>query len=120
MSNEMKRLLKDTVRYDIIFGLIFSLILSLFLTFKIGAIFFLGTLIALINFTASGVILEYCICKNKKLMISISYFIRIAIVLIIASFFINDLKTIMAYIIGYIFHFVLLTIYWIRERKGSD
>lgn len=120
MSKEMKRLIKDIIRYDLIFGFIFSLILSLFLTFKFGAIFFLGILVASINFSASGVILEYCISKNKRLLISISYFIRIAIILIIASFFINNLKTIMAYIIGYIFHFVLLTIYWIRERKGSD
>lgn len=120
MSNEMKRLIKDIAIYDIIISFIFLCILSLMFTLKIGLIFFLGTLVSLINFSASGIILEYYISKNKRLIITISYFIRISIVLGIAAFFINNFETIVAYIIGYIFHFVLLTIYWIIHRKGSD
>lgn len=120
MSNEMKKLIKDITIYDIIIGFIFSCILSLIFTLKIGLIFFLGTFVSLINFSASGIILEYCIPKNKRLFITISYFIRISVVLAIATLFINSFKTIVAYIIGYIFHFVLLTIYWIIHRKGSD
>lgn len=120
MSKEMKRLIVGIFKYDLILGFIFSLIISIFLTLKIGAIFFLGVLVALINFSASGIILEICLLKNKKVIITISYFLRIGIVLFIAMFFINNLNTILAYIIGYIFHFVVLTIYWINERKGSD
>lgn len=120
MSQEMKRLIQGIFKYDLIIGFIFSIVVSIFLTLKIGAIFFLGVLVALINFSASGIILENLLLKNKRSMIVLSYFIRISIVLFIAMFFINNLTTILSYIMGYIFHFVLLTIYWINERKGSD
>lgn len=120
MSKEMKRLIKGMFKYDLIIGFIFSIVISLFLTFKIGLIFFLGILVALINFSASGIILEFFLLNNKRSFIPLSYFIRIFIILFIAMFFINNFITILAYIIGYIFHFVLLTIYWINEGKGSD
>ena len=120
LSKEMKRLIKGMFKYDLIVGFSFSIIISVFLTLKIGVIFFLGILVALINFSTSGIILEIWLLKNKKISIVLSYFLRICIVLFIAMFFINNLNTILAYIIGYIFHFVLLTIYWINERKGSD
>lgn len=116
----MKRLIKGMFKYDLIVGFSFSIIISVFLTLKIGVIFFLGILVALINFSTSGIILEIWLLKNKKISIVLSYFLRICIVLFIAMFFINNLNTILAYIIGYIFHFVLLTIYWINEGKGSD
>lgn len=107
----MKRLIGGIFKYDLIAGFIFSVIISIFLTLKIGAIFFLGILIALINFFASGIILEYCILKNKRILLISSYFIRISIILMIALIFINKLNTLLAYILGYISHFVLLIIY---------
>lgn len=117
MSQEMKRLIQGVCKYDLILGFIFSIIVSMFLTLKIGAIFFLGILIALINFFASGLILEYCIFKNKKILLILSYFLRISIILIIALLFINNLNTLLAYILGYISHFVLLIIYTLIHNE---
>lgn len=116
----MKALIKSMIKYDFIGGVIFALIISLLSSYELASIFYLGVVIALFNFISSGIILEYCIREKKKLLLIFSYTIRILIILAISALFINDLHKILAYILGYISHFILLTIYWLRKEKGSD
>jgi ATP synthase protein I len=120
MSREMKALIKSMIKYDLIGGVIFALIISLPFSFELASIFYLGVLIALINFILSGIILEYSIKRKGKVLLILSYTIRIIIILAIATLFITNLHKILAYILGYISHFILLTIYWLRKEKGSD
>lgn len=120
MSREMKALIKAMIKYDLIGGVIFALIISLPFSFKLASIFYLGVVVALVNFVSSGIILEYCIREKKKLLLILSYTIRIIIILAIATLFISNLHKILAYILGYISHFILLIIYWLRKEKGSD
>ncbi|GAB6169221.1 hypothetical protein JCM1393_16810 [Clostridium carnis] len=120
MSREMKRLLSNVIRYDLCGGFIFALIVSLLVNLQIASIFFMGVLVALINFFISGKILEYSLVRNKRLLIIISYFIRITVIVCLALPFMYNLEKLIAYVAGYIFHFIFLTFYWLKNEKGSD
>ena len=54
------------------------------------------------------------------MLFPISGLIRILIIVGIAVPFMGKLINLIAYITGYISHFVFLTIYWVKSEKGSD
>ena len=120
MSREMNKLIFKLVKYDLIAGFIFVLIVSLLINLKVALIFLLGFMISLLNTIASGLILEYSLSNNKKTLLAFSYIIRIATIIIIALPFLNNLIQLMAYLIGYLSHFIFIVFYSIRTGKGSD
>lgn len=120
MSREMNNIISKMIKYDLLAGFIFVLILSLFFNIKVALIFFLGLMVSLINTIANGLIIEHSFKKDKSTLLAISYFIRIAIIILIALPFLNNLIQLLSYILGYVSHFVFVVFYWMKKGKGSD
>jgi len=108
------------IKYDLIAGFIFVLILSLFFNLKVALIFFLGLMISLINTSVNGLVIEYSLLKDKKILLPLSYVFRIIAIILIALPFLNNLIQLLSYISGYLTHFLLVVIYWLKKEKGSD
>ena len=117
MSKEMNKTFKIMIKYDLIGGIIITIILWCLINYKIAFIFLLGLLVSLLNGIISGIILEYSLTKNKSIILSLSYFLRISLILIVSLPFIKNLNTIISYILGYTSHFGFLLIYWIKNWK---
>lgn len=120
MSREMNNIISKMIKYDLIAGFIFVLILSPVFNIKVALIFFLGLIVSLINTIANGLIIEYSFKNDKSTLLAISYFIRIAIIILIALPFLNNLIQLLSYILGYVSHFVFVVFYWMKKGKGSD
>ena len=120
MSREMKNTISNMIKYDLIAGFIFVLILSLFFNLKVALIFFLGLMISLINTSVNGLVIEYSLLKDKKILLPLSYVFRIIAIILIAVPFLNNLIQLLSYISGYLTHFLLVVIYWLKKEKGSD
>ena len=120
MSREMNNIISKMIKYDLIAGFIFVLILSPVFNIKVALIFFLGLIVSLINTIANGLIIEYSFKNDKSILLAISYFIRIAIIILIALPFLNNLIQLLSYILGYVSHFVFVVFYWMKKGKGSD
>ena len=120
MSREMNNVISKMIKYDLIAGVIFVLILSLVFNLKVAFIFSIGLIVSLINTIANGLIIEYSLKNDKQALLAISYLLRIAIIILIALPFLNDLIQLLSYISGYLSHFVLVVFYWIKKGKGSD
>lgn len=120
MSKEMNKLILNMIKYDLIVGFVFWLILITFITPKVAHIFSLGLIVSLLNAIISGRVLEYSLRKNKKVFLLLSYITRITLIIIIAFPFLNDLIQLVAYLAGYLLHFVVVTFYWTKAEKGSD
>lgn len=110
MSREMNNLIRKMIKYDLIGGFISVLIISSIFNLKSGLIFSLGLIVSLINAIVSGIILENSLQKGKSLLFSISFFVRITIILLIAFPFCSEFIGIVSYIGGYISHFLFLVI----------
>ena len=117
MSREMKNTISNMIKYDLIAGFIFVLILSLFFNLKVALIFFLGLMI---NTSVNGLVIEYSLLKDKKILLPLSYVFRIIAIILIALPFLNNLIQLLSYISGYLTHFLLVVIYWLKKEKGSD
>lgn len=110
MSKEMNNLFRKMIKYDLIGGFISLFIIFLIFNLKSGFIFSLGLMVSLANALVSGFILENSLKKGKSLLLSLSFFIRIGIILLIALPFYSEFKEIVSYILGYISHFLFLLI----------
>ena len=117
MSREMNNVISKMVKYDLISGFIFVLILSLFFNLKVALIFFLGLMVSLINTIANGLIIEYSFKNNKRTLLALSYLVRISIIILIALPFLNNLIQLLAYIFGYVSHFIFVVFYWMKKRE---
>ncbi|VYU20375.1 hypothetical protein [Clostridium tertium] len=120
MSREMKTVVLNMIKYDLIAGLIFVLALSFIFNIKVALIFFVGLIVSLINTILNGIFIEYSLLKDRKLLLPLSYFIRIAVIILIALPFLHNLIQLLSYISGYITHFLFVVIYWVKNGKGSD
>ncbi|MDU5109019.1 MAG: ATP synthase subunit I [Clostridium sp.] len=120
MSREMKLVILKMIKYDLIAGFIFVLALSFSFNIKVALIFFLGLMVSLVNTIVSGIFIEYSLLKSKKLLLPLSYFIRIAVIVLVALPFLDNLIQLLSYISGYLAHFVFVVIYWVKNGKGSD
>ncbi|MDV4151590.1 hypothetical protein R0131_12195 [Clostridium sp. AL.422] len=120
MSKEMKNAIYNMLKYDLVAGFIFVLILSKLFNLKVALIFFLGLIVSFINTSVNGLIIEYSLLKGKGILLSLSYIVRIMIIILIAVPFINDLFQLLSYISGYLTHFLFVVIYWVKNGKGSD
>ncbi|MBU5454340.1 hypothetical protein [Caproiciproducens sp. MSJ-32] len=120
MSKEMNNLFKIMIKYDLIGGFFLTTILSIVVNIKFSIIFLFGDLVSLINAVSSGILLEYALKKGKGVFLFITYIIRILIIVILAIPFLNNLMEIIAYILGYMLHFIFQVIYWINVRKEES
>lgn len=118
MSKEMNSIHKEVVKYDIYGGIIFSLILFLVTDIKISIIFLFGLALSVINFVITGKIIEKLLIDNKNKYFVIIYVLKIVAIIICAIPFIWELKTILAYMGGYISHFIFLSVYWFKNERS--
>ena len=121
MSKDVNKFLNEMIKYDLCAGIIISLILSITVTTKFSIIYFIGIIVSLANFFISGKITKSRLDKKRGgLFFSISYIVRVVIVVFIAIPFMGQLINLIAYLTGYLSHFLVLTIYWLKSQKGSD
>lgn len=120
MNKEVNKLLLQTAKYDLGSGLLVSLIIILISTFINAGIYMLGICVSLINFIASGYVIGKCLNKNKAWIIIPIFFMRMAFIIATVSPFVNNIQYVIYYMIGFIWHYVLLIVFRINEnRKGS-
>ena len=121
MSKVVNKFLNEMIKYDLYGGFIISLILSVVVNTKFAIIYLIGVVVALVNFLISGKIMKNRLSRKKSgMLFQISYFIRIVAVVGLAVPFMSQLINLVAYVIGYLSHFVFITVYWIKSQKGSD
>lgn len=120
MSREMNNIISKMIKYDLTAGFIFVLILSLFFNLKVALIFLLGLIVSLLSTILNGLAIEYSLLKGKGLLLPFSYLFRIIVIILIAVPFLNSLIQLLAYISGYLAHFVLVVFYWVKRGKGSE
>lgn len=120
MSREMNTIISKMIKYDLIAGFIFVLILSRIFNLKVALIFLLGLIVSLINTTVIGLVIEYSLLKDKRVLLPLSYIFRITAIILIALPFLNNLIQLLSYISGYVAHFLFIVIYWVKDGKGSD
>lgn len=120
MSKEMNKFIIAVLKYELVGTIIFSLILSILVDINFSLIIVYGLAISFLNFVSNSLITEYVLKKKKKgIFYPMTYFIRILITVVLAIPIIFSLKTVIAFILGYVSHFVFLTLYWIKSQKGS-
>lgn len=120
MSKEMNKFIISVLKYELIGAIIFSLILSILVDINFSLITLYGLAISILNFVSNSLITEYVLKKKKKgIFYPMTYFFRIIITVILSIPIIFSLKTVIAFIIGYVSHFVFLTVYWIKNEKGG-
>lgn len=121
MSKNVNSFLNKMIKYDLYGGLILTLILSISVSSKFSIIYFVGVVVALVNFFVSGKIIKNRLSnKRGSMLFTISYVLRLLIVVVAAIPFISQLSNLIAYVMGYFSHFIFLAIYWIKSQKGSD
>ena len=121
MNRETKSLLKILIKDVILILAIINLILLVIGHAMLAFIFSLGLLVATINFILSGVMLEKTINSKKKIIkyvFPLSYILRIVTIIIIAYPFIYNIEKLLAYVLGFISFFVVLTITWLKMQRG--
>jgi len=120
MNKEMNKLLLKTTKYDLGSGLLISLIIILISTFINAGIYMVGICVALINFLASGYVIEKFLRENKKMWIIIpTYLLRMAFIAITIVPFAKNIQSMIYYMAGFISHYALLIVFGIINRKGS-
>ena len=115
MTTEVKLLLKNSVKYDIVLGICISIILYCFFGTNISLIYLFGLAVSIANFLVSGIILD----KNLNGVTTIPK-IRILCVALFAMLFAKNLFYLLTYLGGFISHFPIIIFSWIRSRKGSE
>jgi len=121
MSKEVNKFLNKMIKYDLYGGIILSLVLSITVNTKFSIIYFIGIIISLVNFFISGKTIKNRLNRKKGgMLFSMSYIVRMLIVVGIAIPFMSQLINLIAYVTGYLSHFVFITFYWIKSQKGSD
>lgn len=121
MCTELKNLINVVIKMVIVITVILALAMAIFGHAVLGFIFFLGLLVATINFILSGVMLEKTINSKKKIIkyvFPLSYILRIITIIIIAYPFIYNIEKLLAYVLGFISFFVVLTITWLKMQRG--
>ena len=122
MAKDLKFIVKSVASNDFITGVVLFLLLALVGKCKIWLILFLGLIISMLNFIISAKITEKFINnpkKNKAFLFPLSYLIRIVSVVAIAVVFSNRIENLLAFLLGFIIHYVILGITTIKVQKGS-
>ncbi len=122
MTDEMRSLIRLSVKNNAILAVIISFFLLAFLGIKVSFIFLLGIIIASINFGISGIILDKSLNDrvNSKLLVMLITIIRIFVIIIIAVPFLSNIMYLLSYLGGLIIHFPILIFSYIRKQKGSE
>ena len=121
MTDEMRSLIRLSVKNNAILAVIISFFLLAFLGIKVSFIFLLGIIIASINFGISGIILDKSLNDrvNSKLLVMLITILRVFIIIIIAIPFFGNIMYLLSYLGGLIIHFPILIFSYIRKTEGK-
>lgn len=123
MTKDLNIIVKSVAKNDLISGIILFLILVLLGQYKIGAILLVGSIVSMINFVVSAIVTNKFLNepqKNKAILFSVSYLIRIVSIVAIAVVFSNKISYLLAFLIGFFIHYIILVITTIKVQKGSE
>ena len=123
MTEDLNKIVKSVAKNDLISGVVLFLIISLLGQYKSGAVLLAGTIISMINFIASAVITDKVLDnpkKNKGILFSLSYLIRIVSIVAIAVVFSKKISYLLSFLIGFFIHYIILVITTINVQKGSE
>ena len=121
LDKELKEILKMVSaisKIDILLGTILSIIILIFNIYY-GIAFFIGTIVAIVNFAVNALVINrsFNSKKGSTILIQVSYIIRMVVIVGIAYLFRHDYKTLLFYMTGLIFHQVAMFIYSKRKEK---
>ena len=91
--------------------------------YKIGAILLVGEIVSMINFIVSAIVTNGFLNKpqkNKTILFPMSYLVRIVSIVAIAVVFSNKISYLLAFLIGFFIHYIILVITTIKVQKGSE
>ena len=77
----------------------------------------------MINFVVSAIVTNKFLNKpqkNKAILFPMSYLIRIVSIVAIAVVFSNKISYLLAFLIGFFIHYIILVITTIKVQKGSE
>lgn len=117
MSKEMNKMMTKITKYDMICGLFMSLIIGIVLNREVALAFLLGIFIAIVNYIITVYVTAKWLGKNNFKIIIITI-LRISFVTICALPYMYIFNLIIAYLVGFTFHF-LVQGYCIISEKGS-
>ena len=123
MTKDLNIIVKSVAKNDLISGIILFLILVLLGQYKIGAILLVGSIVSMINFDVSAIVTNKFLNelqKNKTILFPMSYLIRIVSIVAIAVVFSNKISYLLAFLIGFFIHYIILVITTIKVQKGSE
>lgn len=123
MAKDLKFTVKSVANNDLITGIILFLLLALLGKYKIGLILFLGLTVSMVNFIISAKVTNMFLNnpkKNKTIIFPLSYLIRIITIVAIAVLFSNRLANLLAFLMGFFIHYMILVITIIKVQKGSE
>ena len=123
MAKDLNEIVKSVAKNDLIIGITLLLILVLLSQYSIGIILLVGLIVSMINFIVSAIITNKFMSepkKNKAFLFPLSYLIRIVSVVAIAVVFSNKISNLLAFLIGFFIHYIILVITTIKVQKGSE
>lgn len=123
MTKDLSIIVKTVARNDLIGGVVLFLILLLLGQSKFGAILLVGAIVSMINFIVSAIVTNKFLNeakKSKAILFPMSYLIRIVSIVAIAVVFSNKTSYLLAYLIGFFIHYIILVITTIKIQKGSE
>ncbi|WP_297995168.1 ATP synthase subunit I [uncultured Clostridium sp.] len=123
MTKDLSIIVKTVARNDLIGGIVLFLILLLLGQCKIGGILLVGTIVSMINFVVSAIVTNKFLNeakKSKAILFPMSYLIRIVSIVAIAVVFSNKTSYLLAFLIGFFIHYIILVITTIKIQKGSE
>lgn len=123
MTKDLSIIVKTVARNDLIGGIVLFLILLLLGQCKIGGILLVGTIVSMINFVVSAIVTNKFLNeakKSKAILFPMSYLIRIVSIVAITVVFSNKTSYLLAFLIGFFIHYIILVITTIKIQKGSE
>jgi len=120
VKNDLRDMFKKVIIFDVIVAVVLTSLVE-FIFKRYSLMFLSGLALALINFIINGIITEYMLLKKKdKYVLStfLGFIFRVTVICSIAIIiYKNDPFNVVAYMLGYSFHFISLTLYGIKINK---
>ncbi len=123
MTEDLNKIVKSVAKNDLMSGIVLFLILVFLGQYKSGAILLVGTIVSMVNFIVSAFATNKFLRKSKKnksILFFLSYLIRIVSIVAIAVVFSKKISYLLAFLIGFFIHYIILVITTIKVQKGSE
>ncbi|MGL4740506.1 MAG: ATP synthase subunit I [Sarcina sp.] len=118
MDKRKKHMMSMVTKNSIIIAILIILIL-IFINISMAVAFAVGTLVAIINFNISTIVIDRCFhARKSKLFIRISFYIRMLMILGIALLFKENYVNVLSYITGFIIHQIAIITYGMKQAKN--